>query len=57
LLRKDFRELIVDDTVIMFMISLSEWKAEDQAVAGDTEEEVTRCSSSHDRGHHTVQDR
>ena len=32
-----------------------EWKAEDRAVAGDTEEE-TRCSASHDRGHRTVLD-
>ena len=32
-----------------------EWKAEDRAVAGDTDE-VTRCSASHDRGHLTVQD-
>ena len=32
-----------------------EWKAEDRAVAGDTDEE-TRCSSSHDRGHRTVLD-
>ena len=30
-----------------------EWKAEDRAVAGETEEE-TRCSASHDRGHLTV---
>ena len=32
-----------------------EWKAEDRAVAGDTDEE-TRCSASHDRGHRTVPD-
>ena len=32
-----------------------EWKAEDRAVAGDTDEE-TRCSASHDRGHRTVLD-
>ena len=47
-------ELIVDDTMIMFMIPIK-WKAEDRAVAGDSDEE-TRCSASHDRGHRTVPD-
>ena len=40
--------------MIMFMIPIK-WKAEDRAVAGDTDEE-TRCSASHDRGHRTVLD-
>jgi len=54
LLHKDFRAYFgrygdhVHDPI--------EWIAEDKAVAGDIEEEETRCSASHDRGHRTVQD-